>query len=119
MKDFMMLFHSEPDPNMEPTPAEIEAEIKEWMDWVGGIGAQGKLKNPGEALGFEGKTMHADGSITDGPYAEVKEIVGGFCIVSADHIDEAMELVKGCPALSNGGKVEVREIMPTDDIPGD
>ena len=55
MKDFMMLFHSEPDPNMEPTPAEIEAEIKEWMDWIGGIGAQGKLKHPGEALGFEGK----------------------------------------------------------------
>lgn len=87
MKDFMMLFHSEPDPNMEPTPAEIEAEINEWMNWIGGIGAQGKLKNPGEALGFEGKTMHADGSITDGPYAEVKEIIGGFIIVSADHID--------------------------------
>ncbi|MFY0598606.1 MAG: transcription initiation protein [Cyclobacteriaceae bacterium] len=119
MKDFMMLFHSEPDPNMEPTPAEIEAEINEWMNWIGGIGAQGKLKNPGEALGFEGKTMHADGSITDGPYAEIKEIVGGFIIVSAGHIDEAMELVKGCPGLSNGGKVEVREIMPTDDIPSD
>ena len=119
MKDFMMLFHSEPNPNMEPTPAEIEAEIKEWMDWIGGIGAQGKLKNPGEALGFEGKTMHADGSITDGPYAEVKEIIGGFIIVSSDHIDEAMELAKGCPALSVGGKVEVREIMPTDDLPND
>lgn len=119
MKDFMMLFHSEPNPNMEPTPAEIEAEIKEWMDWVGGIGAQGKLKNPGEALGFEGKTMHADGSITDGPYAEVKEFVGGFIIVSDENIDEAMKLVEGCPALSSGGKVEVREIMPTDDLPSD
>ena len=119
MKDFMMLFHSEPDPNMQPTPAEIEAEIKEWMDWIGEIGAQGKLKHPGEALSFEGKTMHADGSITDGPYAEVKEIVGGFIMVSADHIDEAMELAKGCPGLSNGGKVEVREIMPTGDIPND
>ena len=117
MKDFMMLFHSEPDPNMEPTPAEIEAEIKEWMDWIGGIGAQGKLKNPGEALGFEGKTVHADGSITDGPYAEVKEFVGGFTIVTADHLDEAVALTKGCPALSNGGKVEVREIMPTEDLP--
>jgi len=118
MKDFMMLFHSEPDPNMEPTPAEIEAEIKQWMDWVGEIGAQGKLKNPGEALGFEGKTMHADGSITDGPYAEVKEIIGGFMIVSDENIDEAMKLAKGCPALASGGKVEVREIMPTDDLPG-
>lgn len=119
MKDFMMLFHSEPDPNMEPTPQEIEAEIKEWMDWIGGIGAQGKIKNPGEALGFEGKTVHADGTITDGPYAELKEIVGGFIIVSAEQLDEAVALTKGCPALDNGGKVEVREIMPTGDIPND
>jgi len=111
MKDFMMLFHSEPNPNYNPTPEEIQAEVKEWQDWMGSIGAQGKLKNPGEALGFEGKTMHADGSITDGPYAELKEIVGGFIIVSADSVDDAMELAKGCPALSSGGKVEVRDIM--------
>ncbi|MEQ8360125.1 MAG: YciI family protein [Cytophagales bacterium] len=111
MKDFMMLFHSEPNPNTEPTPAEIEAEIKEWTDWIGEIGAKGKLKNQGEALGFEGKTMHADGSITDGPYAEVKEIIGGFIIVTAEHVDEAVGLAKGCPGLANGGKVEVREVI--------
>lgn len=119
MKDFMMLFHSEPNPNKQPTPAEIEVEIKEWTDWIGEIGAQGKLKNPGEALGFEGKTMHADGNITDGPYAEVKEIIGGFIIVSADNVDEAVGLAKGCPGLSNGGKVEVREIMAMGDIQND
>lgn len=111
MKDFMMLFHSEPDANMEPTPEEMEAEIKLWTDWIGGIGAQGKLKNPGEALGFEGRTMHSDGSVTDGPYAEIKEFVGGFIIVSTETIDEALELAKGCPVLSVGGKVEVRDIM--------
>ena len=116
MKDFMMLFHSESNPNMEPSPEEIQEESNLWMDWIGGIGAQGKLKHPGEALGFEGKTMHADGSITDGPYAEVKEIVGGFIIVSADNVDEAIGLAKGCPGLTNGGKVEVREVMPTGDV---
>lgn len=113
MKDFMMLFHSEPDPNMEPTPEEIQAEIKLWQDWIGGIAAQGKLKNSGEALGFEGKTLHADGSVTDGPYAEVKEMVGGFIIVSTESLEEAAEIAKGCPALAVGGKVEVRDIMDT------
>lgn len=107
----MMLFHSEPNPDLNPTPEQIQEEVKEWQNWIGGIGAQGKLKNPGEALGFEGKTMHADGTITDGPYAEVKEMIGGFIIVSAETIEEATELAKGCPALSNGGKVEVRDIM--------
>jgi len=111
MKDFMMLFHSEPNPEFNPSPEQIQAELKAWQDWMGAIGAQGKLKNPGEALGFEGKTMHSDGAITDGPYAALKEIVGGFIIVSAESIDEAIQLGKGCPALNHGGKVEVRDIM--------
>lgn len=111
MKDFMMLFHSEPNPDFNPTPEQIQAEVKAWQDWMGSIGAQGKLKNPGEALGFEGKTMHSDGSITDGPYAELKEIVGGFIIVSSETIQDAIKLAEGCPALENGGKVEVRDIM--------
>lgn len=111
MKDFMMLFHSEPNPDFNPTPEQIQEEVKAWQDWMGSIAAQGKLKNPGEALGFEGKIMHSDGTITDGPYAEVKEIIGGFTIVSADSIDGAIKLAEGCPALQNGGKVEVRDIM--------
>lgn len=111
MKDFMMLFHSEPNPDFNPTPEQIQEEVKAWQDWIGGIGAQGKLKNPGEALGFEGKTLHSDGTITDGPYAEVKEFVGGFIIVTAESIEEAAKLGAGCPALTNGGKVEVRDVM--------
>ncbi len=114
MRDFMMLFHSEPNPDFNPTPEQIQAEVKQWQDWMGGIGAQGKLKNPGEALGFEGKTMHADGSVTDGPYAALKEIVGGYIIVTAENIDEAIKLAEGCPALAHGGKVEVRDIMHFD-----
>lgn len=111
MKDFIMLFHSEPNPNMQPTPEEIQAEVQQWQNWMGGIGAQGKLKNPGEALGYTGKVLHGDGAVTDGPYAELKEIVGGFVIVTAADVDEAIELAKGCPALAVGGKVEVRDIM--------
>lgn len=107
----MMLFHSEPNPDLNPTPEQIQEEVKAWHDWIGGIGAQGKLKNPGEALGFIGKTMHADGSITDGPYAELKEILGGYIVVSAENVEEAIALGKGCPVLKDGGKVEVRDIM--------
>ena len=107
----MMLFHSEPNPDFNPTPEQIQEEVKAWQEWIGGIGAQGKLKNPGDALGFQGKTMHADGSITDGPYAELKEIVGGYIVVSAENVEEAIALGKGCPVLTSGGKVEVRDIM--------
>jgi hypothetical protein len=48
--------------------------------------------------------------VTDGPYTEIKESVGGYTVVKADSLDEAVELAKGCPILTVGGNVEVREI---------
>ncbi len=113
MKDFMMLFHSEPNPNYQPTPEEIQVEIKKWQDWIGGIAAQGKLKST-DALGYMGKTLHSDGNVTDGPYAELKEVVGGYLICSSETIDEALALANGCPILEVGGKVEVRDVMVFD-----
>lgn len=110
----MMLFHSVPNMEYQPTPEEIKAEIDLWQDWIGGIAAQGKFKST-NALGYQGKTMHSDGTITDGPYAEMKEIVGGYLICTTETIDEAIALIKGCPVIAQGGKVEVRDVMVFDD----
>jgi hypothetical protein len=110
MKEFMMIFRMAQDTDFQPTPEQMQESIKHWQDWIGGIAAQGKFVNTNQ-LGFTGKTLKADGVITDGPYAEVKEIVGGYIIVKADDIDEAMKLAQGCPILYVGGHVEVREIM--------
>lgn len=110
MKEFMMIFRSEKNDNPKPSPEQMQAMIKQWQDWIGGIAAQGKFVDT-NALGFEGKTVHADATITDGPYAEVKEIVGGYIIVKADDLDDAVKLSEGCPTLAMGGKVEVRDVM--------
>lgn len=110
MKDFMMLFYSEPDFSNQPSPEEMQAEIKKWQDWIGGIAAQGKFKAT-DPLGYEGRTLHPDGTVTDGPYVEAKEIIGGYLICTTETIEEALELAKGCPILEAGGKVEVRDIM--------
>lgn len=85
--------------------------MKKWMDWIGGIAAQNKLANPGNRLGDEGKTVKPNNVITDGPYVEIKESIGGYIIVKADSIEEAAELAKGCPVLSIGGNVEVRDLI--------
>lgn len=110
MKDFILLFHSVPDFSFQPTPEQIQAEVNKWQGWIGGIAAQGKLKST-EGLGYEGKTLAADGTVTDGPYLKVKEMIGGFLICSTETIDEAIELAKGCPVFENGGQVEVRDLM--------
>lgn len=113
MKEFMMLFRTEKKNQVQPSPEEMQAMVKVWQDWIGGIAAQGKFVGT-NALGLQGKTVHADGIITDGPYAEVKELVGGYIIVKADNLDEAVKLANGCPTLAIGGKVEVRDVMVFD-----
>lgn len=110
MKEFMMIFRMAPMPNFQPTPEQMQESIKQWQDWIGGIAAQGKFVSTNQ-LGFQGKTLKANGVVTDGPYAEVKEIVGGYIIVKANSLEDALELAKGCPILYVGGHVEIRDIM--------
>ena len=114
MKEFMMLFRHDPSLYQEPASQEAaQAEIQKWNDWIGGIAAQDKFVKS-DALGYVGKTLHSDGVVTDGPYAEVKEIVGGYIIVKAADMEEALKLAHGCPTLAYGGNVEVRDVMVFD-----
>lgn len=110
MQEFMMIFRNVYNSEFKPSPEQMQASIKHWQDWIGGIAAQGKFVGTNQ-LGFQGKTLKPGNVVTDGPYAEVKEIVGGYVIVKADTIDEAIVLAKGCPILQYGGLVEVRDVM--------
>ena len=109
MKEFMMLFRSE-ERVERPTPEAMQAQIKLWQDWIGGIAAQGKFVAT-NALGMEGKIVKANNVVTDGPYIEMKEMVGGYIIVKADDMADAVRLSEGCPTLDIGGSVEVRDVM--------
>ncbi len=106
----MMIFRNDYNPSFKPSPEQMQASIKQWQDWIGGIAAQGKFISTNR-LGFEGKTLKPNNVIADGPYAEVKEIVGGYILVKANSIDEAMKLAEGCPILNIGGHVEVRNVL--------
>lgn len=111
MTEFMMIFRNAYDPAFKPSPEQMQASIKQWQDWMGGIAAQGKFIATNR-LGFSGKTLKPSNVISDGPYAEIKEIVGGYVLVKAENIDEAMKLAEGCPILAIGGHVEVRDVIP-------
>lgn len=113
MKEFMMLFRTEQSDAPQPSPEEMQTMVNQWQDWIGGIAAQDKFVST-DALGKAGKVVHADGTITDGPYAEVKEMVGGYIIVKAENLEDAVKLSKGCPTLAIGGTVEVRDVMVLD-----
>lgn len=111
MKDFLLLFRqSNYTDYSKISPTEMQALATKWKDWVGGIAAQGKLVNHGSRLATEGKVLKAGGVVTDGPFVEIREMLGSFIRIKADNLDEATTLAHGCPALDAGGSVEIRPV---------
>ena len=110
MKEYLLIFRNDFKAMPPFSPEEMQANTKKWMDWIGGIAAKNKLLERGNRLSFSGKVVKRDNVITDGPYSEIKESVGGYSIIKVESYDEAVEIAKGCPVLAMGGNVEVREI---------
>jgi hypothetical protein len=112
MKDFLLLYRADytsyPDPRK--SPEEMQALVQKWMNWVAGIAAQEKLVDRGNRLVNAGKVLKSSGSVSDGPYTEIKESILGYSIIRAGSLEEASKLADGCPILSYQGSVEVREI---------
>ena len=111
MKEFMLIFRHE-DGNKVASPEQIQIWMKQTMDWIGGIAAQNKFVS-GTGLPFdESRVVHFNNVVTNGPFGEIKETIGGYIVVKADTVEEAVEFAKGCPVLQgDGNTVEVRKIL--------
>ena len=99
MANFLFVYRGGGDAEAKMTPDEMQQMMQKWGAWIGEAMAKGWMVNPGDALTMEGRVVNARKVVTDGPFVESKEIVGGYSIVQADTIDAAAELAKGCPAL--------------------
>jgi hypothetical protein len=109
MAKFLFVYRKAGDAAAAMTPEEMQRQMQKWEKWIGEGIKSGWLLDPGDALTAEGRVVNAK-VVTDGPFAESKEIVGGFSIVEAETIDAAAQLAKGCPGLLVGGTVEVRRL---------
>jgi hypothetical protein len=114
MNEFALIFRNTADALKQLSPEQMQDVMKQWQDWMGSIAAQNKLASPGNRLGSEGKIVKPNNVVTDGPYAEIKEMISGFIAVKADSLSEATTFAKGCPILKVGGNVEVRNVIPMD-----
>src|SRR6516225_12343130 len=114
MEEFMLIFRH-PDGHKVASPEQMQVWMKQTMDWIGGIAAQNKYVE-GNGLPFEDcRVVRYNNVVTDGPFGEIKETIGGYIIVKADSVDEAVEFAKGCPVLQgDGNSVEVRKISGGD-----
>src|SRR5262249_43146517 len=116
MNEFALLFRRErTGSDAQPSPQQMQELLKQWQNWMSDIASQNKLASPGNRLGSEGKVVKPKNIVSDGPYVELKESIGGYILVRAKSIDEAAELAKGCPILAVGGNVEVRPVVAMDD----
>ncbi|HXT38576.1 MAG TPA: YciI family protein [Candidatus Angelobacter sp.] len=113
--DYLYLFRGGADPK-QMSPEQMQQNMNQWFAWIGDLRGKGKFK-AGEPLGDEGKVLSGKKgqTVTDGPFVEGKEEVGGYLIVSAKDMMEAVEMARGCPIYANNGTVEVR---PIQHIPG-
>ncbi len=111
--DFLLLFRHPAD-GPDPSPEEMQQIFGRWMAWMKGMKDKDQFV-VADRLQETGKVLRgAAGAVTDGPFAESKEVVGGFVIVKAASLDEAVQIGRGCPGLPLGTIVEVR---PIEDLP--
>ncbi len=97
------------------TPERAQQSMQRWMAWMRDLETKGHLKDRGQPLERTGKVVRGQQkTVTDGPYTEAKDVVGGFTLVEALDIDQAVQLSHGCPILEGGGSVEVRPVMKMD-----
>jgi hypothetical protein len=116
MDEFILIFRHE-DGQKVASPEQLEQWMKQTRDWIGGIAAQNKFVG-GNGLPFaDSKVVRFNNVVTNGPFGEIKETIGGYIIVKGNSIDEAVEFAKGCPVLQgDGNTVEVRKIPKGDGV---
>lgn len=94
------------------SPERAQQMMQKWMAWLKELAESGHLKDRGQPLERAGKLVNGKRTaITDGPFAEAKDVVGGYSLILAKDLDDAAELSKGCPILELDGQVEVRPVM--------
>ena len=119
MEQYALIMRHE-DGSKTASPEQMQAWMKQTMDWIGGIAAQNKFVS-GTGLPFEGakviKTKNSKPVVTNGPFGDIKETIGGLIVVKADSFDEAVEFAKGCPVLQGeGNSMEIRKIAKGDGV---
>ena len=110
MEEFLLIFRRDStSKESQPSPEQLQNQLKQWQDWFKTLTAQNKLSRPLQRWDRDGKIVRADKHVINGPYAEIKEAIGGMIFVRAANYDEASEIAKGCPVLDIGGNVEIRK----------
>ena len=111
MSQFVYVYRQSERP--PSSPQQMQERLERWTTWLRNLQESKHLVDRGLPLEWSGGAVvrNRKGSISDGPYAESKDIVMGFSLIEAKDLAEAVSLAQGCPALDGAGLVEVRPVM--------
>ena len=115
MSQFIYLFRASAEEHGEAmgTPEAAQQSMEAWLGWVRGLESKGHLKDPGQPIATGGAVVRGkDKVVTDGPYVETKEWLGGVVVLALKDTNHAIELLSTHPGLRFGVSIEFR---PTDD----
>jgi hypothetical protein len=111
MPKFLLLIHDDPKEDMVMTPEQLREAIGRYRAWSQMLAEKGHLVDAAKLADEGGRVLARSGSgvrVDDGPYAEAKEILGGYYLLEAKDYAEVVELAKGCPTLQGKGRVSLR-----------
>jgi hypothetical protein len=115
MPSYVLLLHDSGTMPPEMSPADIQAVIQRYIAWRERVQSGGRKVEGHKLVDGQGRVMNGKVGaprVTDGPYAEAREVIGGLFILEANNYDEAVALCRDCPHLEYGS-IEIREIEPT------
>src|ERR1700722_343045 len=98
MDEFMLIMRH-PDGSKIASPEQMQIWMKQTMDWIGGIAAQNKYVGGSGLLFDDARVVRHNKVVTNGPFGEIKETIGGYLILRADSREKAVEFAKGSPIL--------------------
>ncbi len=107
MAKFLLIYRDPAVSAAPPSPEEMQACLSLWGEWFQKFATA--IVDGGDGLKHNGRVLKADGIVTDGPYVEAKEIIGGFSVIQADDYDGAVAVARECPISKFGGPIEIRE----------
>jgi hypothetical protein len=113
MPDFILLLHRPTGAPPVLSPDQISAVTKDYMGWTERMRAEGRVKAGEKLTDDAGRVMRPNSGrvmVTDGPFAESKELLGGFYLITARDYDEACRIAESCPHFKYGGSIEVRQV---------
>ncbi len=108
--NFLFVYRREPFDMSKMAPEAMQQSMDRWSKWISQGFAEGWLLDAGDALLPEGRLVTIEKVVTDGPFVESKEVVGGFSVIKAASFDEALTHAKTCPQVTEGGAVEIRQM---------